>query len=45
MKLVTNDDNTETEVRVQGGADAVEDFRRALDLNEKGMVRVKGVFE
>ena len=45
VKLVTNDDNTETEVRVQGGADAVEDFRRALDLNEKGMVRVKGVFE
>ena len=45
VKLVTNDNDSETDIRVQGPVDAVEDFRRALSLNEKGMVYVKGIFE
>ena len=45
VKLVTNDDESSTEVVVEGDDEEVERFQRTLDLNEKGMVRVKGLFE
>jgi len=45
VKMITSDDDTTTDVRIQGPDGAVQEFRRALELNEKGMVRVKGIFE
>merc|ERR1712216_102272 len=42
VKLVTNDDNTETEVRVQG-APTPSRTSAGRSTSKKGMVRVKGV--
>lgn len=45
MKIVTDDAEQETEVVVQGDEIEVESIRQEFDWAEKGMVRVKGLFE
>lgn len=45
VKMMVADDGTLTEVIVQGDDQEVERFRKELQLNEKGMVYVKGIFE
>ncbi|XP_065865791.1 protein COFACTOR ASSEMBLY OF COMPLEX C SUBUNIT B CCB1, chloroplastic [Euphorbia lathyris] len=45
VKMMVADDGTLTEVVVQGDDQQVEQMRKELQLNEKGMVYVKGIFE
>lgn len=45
IKLITEDDELITDVVVQGDDEEVDRFQRTLNFNEKGMVRVKGLFE
>lgn len=45
VKIVTDDAEKETEVIVQGDDAEVEGLRVEFDWQEKGMVRVKGLFE
>ncbi|KAE8021234.1 hypothetical protein FH972_007142 [Carpinus fangiana] len=45
VKLAVADDGTLSEIIVQGDDQQVEQLRRELQLSEKGMVYVKGIFE
>lgn len=45
MKMIVIDDGTQSEVVVQGDDQQVEQMRKELQLSEKGMVYVKGLFE
>ena len=45
VKMLTSDDDMETEITVQGPEEVVETFRRELRLAEKGKVYVKGILE
>lgn len=45
MKMMVIDDGTQSEVVVQGDDQQVEQMRKELQLSEKGMVYVKGLFE
>ena len=45
VKITTEDDETSSEVVVQGNDEEVNRLQKALDLREKGMVYVKGVLE
>lgn len=45
LKMVSSDDEMETEITVQGDDGEVEGLRLEYDWCEKGMVRVKGIFE
>jgi len=44
VKLSSNDDDTVNEITVQGNDEEIDRMWRALELQEKGMVRVEGVF-
>ena len=44
VKIVTEDDESISDVTVQGDDEEVERFQKAHDLREKGMVYVKGIF-
>lgn len=43
--MTVADDGTSSEIIVQGDDQQVEQMRKELQLSEKGMVYVKGVFE
>ncbi|KAL1314508.1 hypothetical protein HN51_041307 [Arachis hypogaea] len=45
VKMIVDDDGTLSEIVVQGDDQQVEQMRKELNLSEKGMVYVKGVFE
>lgn len=45
MKMIVGDDGNLSEVIVQGDDQEVEKLRKELELSEKGMVYVKGLFE
>ena len=45
VKITTEDDETSSEVVVQGNEEEVIRLQKALDLREKGMVYVKGILE
>ncbi|KAL8459072.1 hypothetical protein ACS0TY_035675 [Phlomoides rotata] len=45
VKMLVADDGTLTEIIVQGDDQQVEQMRKELQLSEKGMVYVKGIFE
>ncbi|GMY12967.1 protein COFACTOR ASSEMBLY OF COMPLEX C SUBUNIT B CCB1, chloroplastic [Fagus crenata] len=45
VKLVVAEDGTLSEIVVQGDDQQVEQMRKELQLSEKGMVYVKGIFE
>lgn len=38
-------DNSKTEIVAEGGKEELERFAETLKLQEKGMIRVKGIFE
>mmetsp|Transcript_5767 Transcript_5767/g.10423 ORF Transcript_5767/g.10423 Transcript_5767/m.10423 type:complete len:295 (+) Transcript_5767:36-920(+) len=44
VKLSTNDDETLNEITIEGNDEEIDRMWRTLDLREKGMVRVEGVF-
>lgn len=43
--MVIDDDGAQSEIIVQGDDQQVEQMRKELQLSEKGMVYVKGIFE
>eukprot|EP00566_Odontella_aurita_P018706 CAMPEP_0113546614 /NCGR_PEP_ID=MMETSP0015_2-20120614/11901_1 /TAXON_ID=2838 /ORGANISM="Odontella" /LENGTH=319 /DNA_ID=CAMNT_0000447083 /DNA_START=36 /DNA_END=995 /DNA_ORIENTATION=+ /assembly_acc=CAM_ASM_000160 len=45
VKLATNDDESLNEVTVEGNDDELDRMWRALELREKGMVRVEGLLQ
>lgn len=45
VKMVTSDDETATDIIVEGDDEEVERFRRELDMREKGKIYVKGLLE
>ncbi|KAM1357528.1 hypothetical protein EV1_044289 [Malus domestica] len=45
VKMMVKDDGAESEIIVQGDDQQVEQMRKELQLSEKGMVYVKGIFE
>lgn len=45
VKMVTADDDSVTDIVVEGDEEEIERFRRELELREKGMEYVKGLFE
>ncbi|PON36963.1 Cofactor assembly of complex C subunit B, CCB [Parasponia andersonii] len=45
VKMTVGDDETLSEIIVQGDDQQVEQMRKELQLSEKGMVYVKGIFE
>ncbi|PSS35331.1 Protein COFACTOR ASSEMBLY OF COMPLEX C SUBUNIT B like [Actinidia chinensis var. chinensis] len=45
VKMIVADDGTMSEIIVQGDDQQVEQMRKELELSEKGMVYVKGLFE
>ncbi|XP_010249255.1 PREDICTED: protein COFACTOR ASSEMBLY OF COMPLEX C SUBUNIT B CCB1, chloroplastic [Nelumbo nucifera] len=45
VKMIVADDGTLSEIIVQGDDQQIEQMRKELQLNEKGMVYVKGIFE
>ncbi|KAI4367071.1 hypothetical protein MLD38_022852 [Melastoma candidum] len=45
VKMIVGDDGTLSEIIVQGDDQQVEMMRKELQLSEKGMVYVKGIFE
>ena len=45
VKIVTEDDESASDVIVQGDEEEVERFQKTLDMREKGMIYVKGVFD
>ena len=45
VKMVTSDDEKTTDVVIQGSDEEVDRLRKELQLMEKGMVYVKGIFE
>jgi len=44
VKLVTNDEETENEIVVEGNDEEIERMWRTLKWTEKGMVKVEGIF-
>lgn len=44
VKLAANDDETLNEITMEGNDEEIDRLWRTLDLQEKGMVRVEGVF-
>lgn len=45
IKLQTNDEETENSINVQGSEEEIERMWRALDWQEKGMVKVSGLMD
>jgi len=45
VKLVTNDEETENEMTIQGNDDELERMWRTLGWQEKGMIKVEGILE
>jgi hypothetical protein len=45
VKIVTDDNDLTSDIVVEGDDEEVERFQKTLDFNEKGMVRVKGLFQ
>eukprot|EP01024_Parvocaulis_polyphysoides_P035512 TRINITY_DN3145_c1_g1_i3.p1 TRINITY_DN3145_c1_g1~~TRINITY_DN3145_c1_g1_i3.p1 ORF type:complete len:302 (-),score=50.38 TRINITY_DN3145_c1_g1_i3:182-1087(-) len=45
VKMITSDDETTTDIVIQGDDEEIDRFRRELQLMEKGKVYVKGVLE
>lgn len=45
VKMIVGEDGTLSEILVQGDDQQVEQMRKELQLSEKGMVYVKGIFE
>lgn len=45
VKLVSNDEETENEITVQGSEEELERMWRTLGWQEKGMVKVEGILE
>ena len=45
VKIVTEDDEMSSDVIVQGDEEEIERFQKTLNLQEKGMIYVKGIFE
>lgn len=45
MKIVVADDESESEIVVQGDDEQIDRMRRELGFMEKGMVYVKGILE
>lgn len=45
VKLESNDDDTENQITFMGNDDELDRMWRALDLREKGMVKVEGLLE
>ncbi len=45
VKIIVADDESSTDVIVQGDDEQIDRLRRELSLMEKGMVYVKGLFE
>ena len=45
VKLVSNDDESENEITVEGNDEEMERMWRKLEWSEKGMVRVEGALE
>lgn len=45
VKMVTDDTDENTDIIIEGDDEEIDRFRTELNLTEKGMVRVKGVFE
>mmetsp|Transcript_9974 Transcript_9974/g.11064 ORF Transcript_9974/g.11064 Transcript_9974/m.11064 type:complete len:277 (+) Transcript_9974:93-923(+) len=45
VKLASNDDDTENEITIEGNDEELERMWRALELREKGMVKVEGLLE
>ena len=44
VKLAANDDETLNEITVEGNYEKIERMWRTLDLQEKAMVKVEGIF-
>lgn len=45
VKMVTSDDELTTDIILQGDAEEIERFRKTLNVMEKDMIYVKGIFE
>merc|ERR1712127_689114 len=45
VKLSVTDDNMENEIAIEGNDEELDRFWRALDLREKGMVKVEGILD
>ena len=45
VKIVTADDELISSIVVLGDEEEIDRFQKTLDLNEKGMIKVKGIFE
>lgn len=45
MKMIVGDDGRLSEIIVRGDDQQVEQMRKELQLSEKGMIYVKGIFE
>lgn len=45
MKMIVGEDGSLSEIIVQGDDQQIEQMRKELQLSEKGMVYVKGIFE
>lgn len=45
VKITTEDDETTSDITVQGDEEEVDRFQKTLDLREKGMIYVKGIFD
>ena len=45
VKIITEDDEMSSEIIVQGDDEEIDRFQKTLDLREKGMVYVKGIFQ
>ncbi|KAG0487485.1 hypothetical protein HPP92_009580 [Vanilla planifolia] len=45
VKMLVGDDGNLSEIIVKGDDEQVEQMRKELQLSEKGMVYVKGIFE
>ena len=43
VKLVSSDDNTKNEIMIEGNEDEIDRMWRALDLTEKGMIKVEAI--
>lgn len=45
VKLASNDEETENEITFEGNDEELERMWRALELREKGMIKVEGLLE
>ena len=45
IKMVTSDDDSVTDIVVEGDEEEIDRFRKELELLEKGMEYVKGILE